>query len=52
MKFFDVICALELEYKDLNIKVPSSWKAACDDADRFEMDRLENSRPFRKEKTS
>jgi hypothetical protein len=28
----DVICALELEYKDLNIPVASSWKAACDDA--------------------
>lgn len=44
MKLFDVICALELESKALGISVPPTWKAACDDADRFEMDRLENSR--------
>jgi hypothetical protein len=44
MKLFDVICALELEHKDVGITVPPAWRAACDDADRFEMDRLENSR--------
>eukprot|EP00931_Biecheleriopsis_adriatica_P112620 TRINITY_DN872_c0_g1_i1.p1 TRINITY_DN872_c0_g1~~TRINITY_DN872_c0_g1_i1.p1 ORF type:complete len:564 (+),score=121.58 TRINITY_DN872_c0_g1_i1:47-1738(+) len=44
MKLFDVINALELEYKDLGISVPAAWKAACDDADRFEMDRLETAR--------
>lgn len=44
MKLFDVICALELEHKALGITIPAAWKAACDDADRFEMDRLENSR--------
>lgn len=44
LKLFDVICALELEYKDLNLPVASSWNAACDDADRYEMDRLESSR--------
>eukprot|EP00933_Yihiella_yeosuensis_P070882 TRINITY_DN79046_c0_g1_i1.p1 TRINITY_DN79046_c0_g1~~TRINITY_DN79046_c0_g1_i1.p1 ORF type:complete len:575 (-),score=99.25 TRINITY_DN79046_c0_g1_i1:180-1904(-) len=44
MKLFDVINALELEYKDLGISVPKPWQAACDDADRFEMDRLESSR--------
>ncbi|CAK9018983.1 unnamed protein product [Durusdinium trenchii] len=44
MKFFDVICALDLEYQHLKIQVPSTWRAACDEADRFEMDRLESSR--------
>eukprot|EP00434_Breviolum_minutum_P024524 symbB.v1.2.021663.t1/scaffold1886.1/size97136/2 len=44
LKLFDVLCALELEYKDLKVQVPSSWKNACDDADRYEMDRLESSR--------
>jgi len=44
MKLFDVICALELEHKALGISVPPAWRAACDDADRFEMDRLETSR--------
>eukprot|EP00441_Pelagodinium_beii_P003545 CAMPEP_0197691952 /NCGR_PEP_ID=MMETSP1338-20131121/110436_1 /TAXON_ID=43686 ORGANISM="Pelagodinium beii, Strain RCC1491" /NCGR_SAMPLE_ID=MMETSP1338 /ASSEMBLY_ACC=CAM_ASM_000754 /LENGTH=490 /DNA_ID=CAMNT_0043274561 /DNA_START=131 /DNA_END=1603 /DNA_ORIENTATION=+ len=44
MKLFDVVNALELEYKDLGISVPAAWKAACDDADRFEMDRLETAR--------
>eukprot|EP00439_Symbiodinium_sp_Y106_P014320 s4968_g2.t1 len=43
-KLFDVICALELEYKDLGITVPNTWKAACSDADRFEMERLESAR--------
>ncbi|CAE7765309.1 unnamed protein product, partial [Symbiodinium sp. CCMP2592] len=43
-KLFDVICALELEYKDLGITVPNTWKAACADADRFEMERLESAR--------
>merc|ERR1712039_694765 len=44
MKLFDVVCALELEHQALGISVPPAWKAACDDADRFEMDRLEPSR--------
>ncbi|CAE8617075.1 unnamed protein product [Polarella glacialis] len=44
MKLFDVMCCLELEHKDLGIAVPATWKAACDDADRFEMDRLDTSR--------
>jgi len=44
MKLFDVICALEIEHKTLGISVPPTWRAACDDADRFEMDRLESSR--------
>lgn len=39
MKFFDVINALDLEYKDLGISVPASWKGACDEADRFETER-------------
>lgn len=43
MKLFDVMCALQLGYKDLGIAVPAAWKAACDDADRFEMDRLDSS---------
>merc|ERR1712060_781769 len=40
----DVICALDLEYQSLGVTVPQLWKAACDDADRYEMDRLETSR--------
>lgn len=44
IKLFDVINAIELAHKDLGINIPSTWKAACDDADRFEMDRLETSR--------
>lgn len=44
MKLFDALCAIELEHKALGISVPQTWKAACDDADRFEMDRMENSR--------
>merc|ERR1712060_1022463 len=40
----DVICALDLEYQSLGVTVPQLWKAACDDADRFEMDKLESSR--------
>lgn len=44
LKLFDVLCALELEYKHLGVAVPQIWKAACDDADRFEMDKLESSR--------
>jgi len=44
MKMFDVICALELEYKDVSVSIPAIWKAASDDADRYEMDRLEPSR--------
>lgn len=44
IKMFDVICALELGYRDLDISVPSAWKAACEDADRFEMERLDASR--------
>jgi len=43
MKLFDVMCALQLGYKDLAVAVPAAWKAACDDADRFEMDRLDTS---------
>merc|ERR1712039_246349 len=37
VKLFDVICALGLEYQSLGVTVPQLWKAACDDADRFEM---------------
>lgn len=44
VKLFDVICALEVEHKKLKLNVPAAWRAACDDADRFEMDRLESSR--------
>merc|ERR1712039_567773 len=44
VKLFDVICALDLEYQSLGVTVPQLWKAACDDADRFEMDKLETSR--------
>lgn len=44
MKLFDVVCALEVELKELQVLVPAVWKAACEDADRFEMERLENSR--------
>merc|ERR1740123_2550649 len=44
MKLFDVFCALELEHKALGVSVPAVWKAACDDADRFEMEKLESSR--------
>lgn len=44
MKLFDVLCALDLHYKGLDVAVPPVWRAACDDADRFEMDRLESSR--------
>eukprot|EP00930_Biecheleria_cincta_P088178 TRINITY_DN77410_c0_g1_i1.p1 TRINITY_DN77410_c0_g1~~TRINITY_DN77410_c0_g1_i1.p1 ORF type:complete len:580 (+),score=99.04 TRINITY_DN77410_c0_g1_i1:58-1797(+) len=43
MKLFDVMCALQLAYTDLGVAVPAAWKAACDDADRFEMDRLDTS---------
>lgn len=44
VKLFDVINAVELEHKKLKLSVPKAWQAACDDADRFEMDRLEASR--------
>merc|ERR1719382_1064339 len=44
IKLFDVLCAVELEHKKLKLSVPAAWRAACDDADRFEMDRLEGSR--------
>jgi len=44
VKLFDVINAVELEHKNLKLSVPKAWQAACDDADRFEMDRLEASR--------
>merc|ERR1712113_511790 len=44
VKLFDVICALDLEYQSLGVTVPQLWKAACDEADRFEMDKLESSR--------
>mmetsp|Transcript_129369 Transcript_129369/g.258287 ORF Transcript_129369/g.258287 Transcript_129369/m.258287 type:complete len:584 (-) Transcript_129369:37-1788(-) len=44
IKLFDVLGALELEHKGLSIPVPAIWKAACDDADRFEMEKLESSR--------
>lgn len=43
-KLFDVVCCIDLEHKALGVTVPAAWKAACDDADRFEMDRLESSR--------
>merc|ERR1719400_1074394 len=43
-KLFDVICALDLEHQAHGVSVPAVWKAACDDADRFEMDKLDNSR--------
>jgi len=44
MKLFDVFCALELEHKALRVEVPAVWKNACDEADRFEMEKLESSR--------
>lgn len=44
MKLFDVFCAVELEHQALGVTVPAVWKAACDDADRFEMDKLDSSR--------
>eukprot|EP00928_Gymnodinium_smaydae_P001821 TRINITY_DN10654_c1_g1_i2.p1 TRINITY_DN10654_c1_g1~~TRINITY_DN10654_c1_g1_i2.p1 ORF type:complete len:547 (+),score=69.35 TRINITY_DN10654_c1_g1_i2:81-1721(+) len=44
MKLFDVLCALELEGASIDVQVPKEWRAACDDADRYEMDRLESSR--------
>lgn len=44
MKLYDVICGLELQYQSLGVQVPPSWRAACDEADRYEMDRLESSR--------
>jgi len=44
MKLFDVIIALETEHGGLDLNIPREWKAACDDADRFEMDRLESAR--------
>merc|ERR1719356_2427349 len=44
MKLFDILCALDLEHQAHGVSVPAVWKAACDDADRFEMDRLESSR--------
>jgi len=44
MKLFDVLNTVEHFHKNLNIKPPAAWTAACDDADRFEMDRLESSR--------
>lgn len=44
VKLFDVVCVLELKYKALGIAVPQAWRAACDDADRLEMDKLEASR--------
>eukprot|EP00971_Amphidinium_carterae_P180352 3577146-Amphidinium_carterae.1 len=28
VKIFDVLCALELEYKDVSVTVPATWKAA------------------------
>lgn len=43
-KFFDVICALEIEHKGLKLNIPPTWRAACDDADRFEMEKLDSSR--------
>lgn len=44
LKLFDICCALEMDYADLDIKVPAPWKAACEDCDKMEMDRLENSK--------
>lgn len=44
LKLFDVLCAVEVEHQGLGVVVPAVWKAACDDADRFEMDKLEPSR--------
>jgi len=44
VKLFDVINTVALEHKKLKLEVPKAWVAACDDADRFEMDRLEASR--------
>jgi len=44
VKLFDLICSLELEPCSAGITVPPAWRAACDDADRHEMDRLESSR--------
>eukprot|EP00928_Gymnodinium_smaydae_P077272 TRINITY_DN60529_c0_g1_i1.p1 TRINITY_DN60529_c0_g1~~TRINITY_DN60529_c0_g1_i1.p1 ORF type:complete len:547 (+),score=42.17 TRINITY_DN60529_c0_g1_i1:67-1707(+) len=44
MKLFDVLCALQLEGEAIDVQVPREWRAACDDADRYEMDRLESSR--------
>lgn len=45
MKLHDVACALELvDPLRLDVSFPREWKAACDDADRFEMDRLEDTR--------
>jgi len=45
MKLHDIACALELmDPLRLDVSFPREWKAACDDADRFEMDRLEDTR--------
>jgi len=44
IKLFDVVRTVEIEQKKLKITIPPQWKAACDDADRYEMDRLESSR--------
>eukprot|EP00927_Polykrikos_kofoidii_P054236 TRINITY_DN4868_c0_g1_i2.p1 TRINITY_DN4868_c0_g1~~TRINITY_DN4868_c0_g1_i2.p1 ORF type:complete len:582 (-),score=112.64 TRINITY_DN4868_c0_g1_i2:80-1825(-) len=44
MKLFDVIVALELEGQALKINVPREWRAACDDATRYETERLEGAR--------
>eukprot|EP00929_Paragymnodinium_shiwhaense_P088352 TRINITY_DN48658_c0_g1_i1.p1 TRINITY_DN48658_c0_g1~~TRINITY_DN48658_c0_g1_i1.p1 ORF type:complete len:582 (-),score=133.76 TRINITY_DN48658_c0_g1_i1:13-1758(-) len=44
MKLFDVITALDTELKSLGIKVPQEWRAACEEADAFEMEKMEAAR--------
>eukprot|EP00929_Paragymnodinium_shiwhaense_P098842 TRINITY_DN60358_c0_g1_i1.p1 TRINITY_DN60358_c0_g1~~TRINITY_DN60358_c0_g1_i1.p1 ORF type:complete len:542 (-),score=154.55 TRINITY_DN60358_c0_g1_i1:106-1731(-) len=43
VKLFDVLCALEIKAKSFKIEVPKDWYAACEDANRMDMDKLESS---------